>query len=114
MTPLKKYIRPGVLRNFLRKAYELVGRECPLAIGYEGEVVIVEGTDSFTGFDENQSGVISASLQFNNIHTGKVLMRVPSGYSEESRTNCERVLKFTTYSIQGLIDMERADRKSVV
>ncbi len=81
-----------------------------MAIGYEGEVVIVEGTDSFTGFDENQSGVISASLQFNNIHTGKVLMRVPSGYSEESRTNCERVLKFTTYSIQELIDMERARR----
>lgn len=110
MTPLKKYIRPGVLRNFLRKAFELVGRECPLAIAYEGEVVIVEGTDSFDGFDENLLDILSASLQFDSIHSGKTMMRLPVNASAEFRMNCEGILKFVTYSIQELIDMERARR----
>jgi len=110
MTPLKKYIRPGVLRNFLRKAFELAGGDCPLAIGYEGEVVVVEGADSFGGVGENDPVVISSPLQFDDIHSGLVLMRMPTDVSDEVRASCERILKFTSYSIQELIDMERARR----
>lgn len=110
MTPLKKYIRPGVLRNFLRKAFELTGNSCPLAISYDGEILIVEGTDSFSGFTETQPNIISAPLQFNPIHTGKALMRLPDDASSEMRTTCEQALKFATYAIQELIDMERARR----
>ncbi|MCJ2164449.1 MULTISPECIES: HD domain-containing phosphohydrolase [unclassified Pseudodesulfovibrio] len=107
MTPLKKYIRPGVLRNFLRKAHEMAGGECPLAMKYDGEVVIVEGTDSMTGFGENEPGVLVAPLQYDDIHSGCVAIRVAPSCSS---TDFGRLLDFIAYSIQELIDMERARR----
>lgn len=110
MTPLKKYIRPGVLRNFLRKAFELAGGDCPLAISYEGEVVIVEGTDSFDGFSENDPKVISTPLQFDDIHVGQLHMRITPECSLDKSSTAQGVLKFTAYSIQEIIDMERARR----
>ncbi|MGL1862775.1 MAG: GAF domain-containing protein [Pseudodesulfovibrio sp.] len=110
MTPLKKYIRPGVLRNFLRKAFELAEGKCPYAIAYEGEIVIVEGAESMEGFGVTQPDVLRAVLQFDAIHGGHVCMRVPADCSEEQLVGYERLLKFTTYAIQELIDMERARR----
>ncbi|MBI9081657.1 MAG: HD domain-containing protein [Pseudodesulfovibrio sp.] len=110
MTPLKKYIRPGVLRNFLRKAFELAGGNISFAISYDGEVVVVEGVDSFEGFGESDPGVIFAPLQFNDIHVGQVVMRMPVDISDDARENCTRILKFTAYSIQELVDMEHARR----
>lgn len=110
MTPLKKYIRPGVLRNCLRRACELTGGDCPLAIAYEGEVVVVEGTDSFDNFGETTPGVISVPLQFDDIHAGQILMRVPADATDDKHLCSERTLKFAAYSIQELIDMERARR----
>ena len=109
MTPLKKYIRPGVLRNFMRKAFELSGERCPLAIDYEGEVVIVEGQDSFDGFDLESPEVLAAPLEFDDIHHGHLRMRVPAGEGLLPET-MEGALKFTAYSIQEIIDMERARR----
>jgi len=110
MTPLKKYIRPGVLRNLLRKAFELAEGECLYAIAYEGEVVIVEGADSLDGFSEDLPNVIVAPLQFDTIHTGQVRMRVPKSPSEQDLVGYTRLLNFTTYAIQELVDMERARR----
>ena len=109
MTPLKKYIRPGVLRNFMRKAFELSGELCPLAIDYEGEVVIVEGQESLDGFGLGNPEVLAAPLQFDDVHHGYLRMRVPaeSAASPEVMGN---ILKFTAYSVQEIIDMERARR----
>ena len=109
MTPLKKYIRPGVLRNFMRKAFELSGELCPLAIDYEGEVVIVEGQESPDGFDLGHPEVLSAPLQFDDVHHGYLRMRVPAG-SDASAEAMGNILKFTAYSVQEIIDMERARR----
>lgn len=110
MTPLKKYIRPGVLRNFLRKAFELTGSRCPLAIDYEGEIVIVEGKESFDGFQEDLPGVLCAPLQFDDVHHGRLRLCSPPGEDAASMEKYEQLLKFTAYSIQELIDMERARR----
>jgi len=109
MTPLKKYIRPGVLRNFMRKAFELSGSRCPLAIDYEGEIVIVEGRDSSDGFELESPDVLVVPLQFDDIHFGHLRMHLPPD-GEVSREAMENILKFTVYSIQEIIDMERARR----
>jgi len=110
MTPLKKYIRPGVLRNFLRKACEMAGGGCPYAITYEGEIVIVEGTESQDGFDLDSQRILSAAIHFDDIHTGDIRLRMPEWCSEDAREGFERTLKFTAFSIQELIDMERTRR----
>ncbi|NDV18552.1 GAF domain-containing protein [Pseudodesulfovibrio sp. JC047] len=107
MTPLKKYIRPGVLRNILRRAHELAGGKSPLAITYEGEVVIVEGTDSFDGFGADLPNTFSTPIQFDDIHSGKVVLRCEDMASSDE---CTRLLNFIGYSIQELIDMEQARR----
>lgn len=110
MTPLKKYIRPGVLRNLLRKAFELSGEQCPLAIDYEGEIVIVEGQESLEGFDLDLPEVIFAPLQFDELHVGQLRMRLPAGDAASLSETARKTLKFTAYSIQEIIDMERARR----
>ena len=107
MTPLKKYIRPGVLRNILRRAHQLAGGKSPLAITYEGEVVIVEGTDSYDGFSEKLPNIFSVPIQFDMIHGGSVVIRLSEDCSSEEG---ERLLDFIGYSIQELIDMEQARR----
>jgi HD-GYP domain-containing protein (c-di-GMP phosphodiesterase class II) len=107
MTPLKKYIRPGVLRNLLRKASEMAGGRCSLAISFEGEVVIVEGQASANDFVEDGPGVSSAPIRFDDIHSGRLFM-----LSDESgdRERCAGLLNFVAYSIQELVDMEYARR----
>jgi len=110
MTPLKKYIRPGVLRNFLRKAFELSAGKCVYAISYEGEVVLAEGTDSMSGFDDDKPNVLCSRLVFSDIHGGRIHMRVPADATKDECAQYERQLNFTTYSIQEVIDMERARR----
>lgn len=110
MTPLKKYIRPGVLRNLLRKAFEMSGGCCPFAILYEGETVLVEGTDSMDGFSDGSPSVLMEPVQFDAIHAGHICMRMPEDCSPSVVEDYRRVLKFATYSIQELIDMERARR----
>lgn len=107
MTPLKKYIRPGVLRNILRKAAEMAGGRCSLAISFEGEVVIVEGTAPAKAFDGKGPGVVSAPIHFDEVHSGRLLMR-PDGPGEP--VEYSRLLDFVAYSIQELVDMERARR----
>jgi HD-GYP domain-containing protein (c-di-GMP phosphodiesterase class II) len=110
MTPLKKFIRPGALRNILRKAFELAGETSPLAISYEGEVVLAEGVDSLADFDEGRADILCAPLQFDPVHGGHVRMRMECGLGQAVREQHERLLKFVTYSIQELIDAERARR----
>lgn len=107
MTPLKKYIRPGVLRNLLRKAVRLAGGDCSLAISYEGEVVVVEGEGVAADFHQGAPGVISAPIQYDGVHSGLLSMR--SG-REEDASACAELLEFIAYSIQELVDMERARR----
>lgn len=110
MTPLKKYIRPGVLRNVLRKACELAGTCCRFAIAYGGEVILAEGTDSLEGFDSDSNAVLTAPVQFSDVHGGEVRMRVPEGADGAELDGYERILSFTAFTIQELIDMERARR----
>lgn len=110
MTPFKKYIRPKVLRNLLHKAYRLSGEQCPLAIDYDGEVVLAEGAESLDGFDEDRDDVICAPLRFDDIHTGLVRMRVPSECPPYELERYEQLVDFTTYSVQEVIDMERTRR----
>lgn len=110
MTPLKKYIRPGVLRNLLRKAFEMSGGAAPFAILYEGETVLVEGTDSLDGFADGDPYVLLEPIHFDSIHEGHVAMRCPQACGEPAMEEYRRILRFTTYSIQELIDMERARR----
>ena len=110
MTLLKKYIRPGVLRNFLRKALDLAGDECCYAIAYEGEVVIAEGCEGLDGFSVSAPNVLSAPIQFDEYHSGQVRMCIPAECSPQQREQHTRQLTFTTYSIQEIIDMEGARR----
>lgn len=110
MTPLKKYIRPGVLRNLLRKAFELSGGVSSFAILYEGETVLVEGTETMDGFTDGDPEVLLEPIQFDSIHAGHVAMRCPQSCGDPEMDGFRRILKFTTYSIQELIDMERARR----
>ncbi|EGB16175.1 metal dependent phosphohydrolase with GAF sensor [Pseudodesulfovibrio mercurii] len=107
MTPLKKYIRPGVLRNLLRKAAEMAGGGCSLAISFEGEVVIVEGSAPAAAFGEDGPGQISVPIHFDESHSGRLFMRRDE---PDERVDCARLLDFTAYSIQELVDMERARR----
>lgn len=94
----------------LRKAFDLSGAICPLAIAYEGEVVLAEGTDGLDGFCENDDHILCESIQFDDIHSGQVRMCMPLGCDVLEREAYERQLSFTAYSIQELIDMERARR----
>ncbi|QJB55299.1 HD domain-containing protein [Pseudodesulfovibrio sp. zrk46] len=110
MTPLKKYIRPGVLRNFLRKACEMTNGDCPFAISYEGEIVIVEGADCSEGFESGTDRTIAAAIQFDNFHAGELLLKMPEWCAEAERESYQRLLSFTAFSIQELIDNERARR----
>jgi HD-GYP domain-containing protein (c-di-GMP phosphodiesterase class II) len=106
MTPLKKYIRPGVLRNLLRKAVRLGGGNCSLAISYDGEVVIVEGEGVAADFREDAPGVVSVPIQYDGVHSGLLSMRNGQG----DGAACDGILEFVSYSIQELVDMERARR----
>lgn len=107
MTPLKKYIRPGVLRNLLRKAARLAGGNCSLAISYEGEVVVVEGEGGAADFREGTPGILSVPIQYDGVHSGLLSMRPDR---EEDASSCAGLLEFIAYSIQELVDMERARR----
>ncbi|WP_286181682.1 HD domain-containing phosphohydrolase [Desulfovibrio sp. Huiquan2017] len=95
------------MRNILRKAAEMAGGRCSLAISFEGEVVIVEGAASAKAFDRKGPGVVSAPIHFDEVHSGRLLMR-PDG--PEESVEYSRLLDFVTYSIQELVDMERARR----
>jgi len=110
MTPLKKFIRPEVLRGFLAQAAALAGRDCALAIDYEGEVVLVEGDATPDGFGPGRDDVLRMPLQFDPGHRGRLLLRLPAGFNGGDRGRYEQVLSFTAYSIQGLMDMEHARR----
>ncbi|XXJ18661.1 HD-GYP domain-containing protein [Desulfovibrio caledoniensis] len=107
MTPLKKYIRPGVLRNLLRKAAEMVDGRCSLAIGFEGEVSIVEGPAPAGAFVEGAPGVSSVPIRFDDIHSGRLFLLADQPGGGEA---CTRLLNFLSYSIQELVDMEYARR----
>jgi len=107
MTPLKKFIRPKVLSSFLSKAVQLADCACALAIAYEGEVVMVEGADSFDGFGTDGGDVLVASLRFDAVHHGQLRLRLES---DADRERCGRLLEFTAYSLQELLDMEQARR----
>jgi len=107
MTPLKKYIRPGVLRNLLRKAADLAGDRCSLAISFEGEVVIVEGQAAADAFVEDAPGVSSVPIRFDEAHSGRLFILAGEPREQEE---CARYLNFLSYSIQELVDMEYARR----
>ncbi|MDD3310792.1 HD domain-containing phosphohydrolase [Pseudodesulfovibrio sp.] len=107
MTPLKKFIRPKVLSNFLNKAVHLADCACALAIAYEGEVLMVEGPASFDGFGAEREDVIGAPLRFDALHRGQLLLRLND---PADRERCERLLAFAVYSLQELLDMEQARR----
>jgi len=107
MTPLKKYIRPGVLRNLLRKAADLAGDRCSLAISFEGEVVIVEGQAAADAFVEDAPGVSSVPIRFDEAHSGRLFILAGEPREQEE---CARCLNFLSYSIQELVDMEYARR----
>ncbi len=110
MTPLKKYIRPGVLRGFLRKACEMAGEGCPFAILYEDEVVLVEGAEFSDGFGQSDPGVLCTPLQFAPTHSGVLCLRVGHAISAEEEEWYKRLLEFTAFSVQEHIDLERARR----
>jgi HD-GYP domain-containing protein (c-di-GMP phosphodiesterase class II) len=107
MTPLKKYIRPGVLRNLLRKASEMADGRCSLAIGFEGEISIVEGPAPAGAFVEGAPGVSSVPIRFDDIHSGRLFLLADQ---PGDRDTCARLLNFLSYSIQELVDMEYARR----
>jgi hypothetical protein len=94
------------LRNLLRKAAELAGGRCSLAISFEGEVAIVEGPAPAGAFGEDEPGVISVPIRFDEVHSGRLFLLTDGGDREE----CTRLLNFITYSIQELVDMECARR----
>lgn len=116
MTPLKKFIRPVALRNLLRKAFDLTGGTCPLAIVCEGEVVLTEGCDTLTDFDPqsyfdgDRPDILSTPLQFDLLHGGQIRMRLGEAAGPERRETGDRMLAFAAYAIQEFIDMERARR----
>ncbi|WP_071546119.1 HD-GYP domain-containing protein [Pseudodesulfovibrio hydrargyri] len=107
MTPLKKYIRPGVLRNLLRKAAEMADGRCSLAISFEGEVCIVEGPAPEVAFVEGGPGVSSVPIRFDQVHSGRLFLLADR---PDDRDECGRLLNFLSYSIQELVDMEYARR----
>lgn len=107
MTFLKKYIRPGVLRNLLRKAAKLIGGQCSLAISFDGQVLIVEGPASVEGFGEGEPGVVSVPIRFDEEHSGRLFLRADG---PEDGTGRADLLDLVAYSIQELVDMERARR----
>jgi len=84
--------------------------QCPLAISYEGQVVIVQGADSARGFSESDPCTLSAPITFNGINNGLALMRIPEGCEPSSVNEYERMLTFIAYSIQELTDIEQARR----
>jgi HD-GYP domain-containing protein (c-di-GMP phosphodiesterase class II) len=107
MTPLKKFIRPGALRTLLRKAFELTGERCPLAIAYEGEVVLAEGDPGPDAFDPAAPEVLCAPLRFDQVHGGQLRLRTDGTLRREE---AERLLSFAAFTIQEFIDMEGARR----
>ncbi|MGE4424306.1 MAG: GAF domain-containing protein [Pseudodesulfovibrio sp.] len=95
------------MRNLLRKAAELAGGRCSLAISFEGQVAIVEGPAPATAFGEGEPGVISVPIRFDEVHSGRLFMLVDE---PGDREECTKLLNFITYSIQELVDMECARR----
>ncbi|WP_247648414.1 HD domain-containing phosphohydrolase [Pseudodesulfovibrio sp. zrk46] len=84
--------------------------DCPFAISYEGEIVIVEGADCSEGFESGTDRTIAAAIQFDNFHAGELLLKMPEWCAEAERESYQRLLSFTAFSIQELIDNERARR----
>jgi HD-GYP domain-containing protein (c-di-GMP phosphodiesterase class II) len=110
MAPFKKYIRPSVMQKLLRKGAELVGNGCVLAVSFEGEVVLVEGAESFPGGAEPGPGVIAERINFSDVHSGYILAGVPGDCGPASAESCRRALSFIAFSLQELIDVELARR----
>ncbi|WP_272701094.1 HD-GYP domain-containing protein [Desulfovibrio sp. Fe33] len=107
MIVLKKYIRPGVLRNLLRKAARLSGGRCSLAMSFDGAVLIVEGPASADGFGAGEPGVLSVPIRFDETHSGRLFLR---SEDPDDGTGRADLLDLVAYSIQELVDMERARR----
>lgn len=110
MTPLKKYIRPGVLQKFLRRACDLTESRIPIAIDYDGEVVLVEGAEGVERFSQSDPSIIAEHLQYDAIHSGHVFMRIPDGASGSDIEHYRRIVSFAAFSIQEVIQMETARR----
>ncbi|WP_285906235.1 HD domain-containing phosphohydrolase [Pseudodesulfovibrio pelocollis] len=108
MTPLKKFIRPGALRTLLRKAFELTGERCPLALVHGGKVLASEGSQDPAVFDRSDPDVLRAPLRLGEGPDGELRLRMPAeaGRIGEAR----RLLDFAAYTIQEFIDMGRARR----
>lgn len=81
-----------------------------MAILHGDEVVVVEGAESSEGFGENCPDVLCTTLQFDSLHSGLLCLRMPPGSSPEDADWYSRLLKFSAYSIQEHIDLERARR----
>ncbi|WP_338669547.1 HD-GYP domain-containing protein [Pseudodesulfovibrio methanolicus] len=95
------------MRNLLRKAAELAGGRCSLAISFEGEVAIVEGPAPAAAFGEDEPGVVGVPIRFDELHSGRLFMLMDE---PEDRENHTKILNFISYSIQELVDMEYARR----
>jgi len=110
MAPFKKYIRPSVVQKLLRKGTELVGDGCILAVSFEGEVVLVEGAESFPGGAGPGPGVIAEPINFSETHSGYILAGVPGKCDPATADECRRPLSFIAFSLQELVDVEQARR----
>ncbi|MFH1913638.1 MAG: HD domain-containing phosphohydrolase [Pseudomonadota bacterium] len=108
MNLLKKYIRPGALRTLMRKAFELTGERCPLALVQENTVLATEGSRDPAVFDTSDPDVLSVPLRLGEGPDGELRLRLPA--ETDRHDEARRLLDFAAYTIQEFIDMGRARR----
>ncbi|MUM77929.1 HD domain-containing protein [Pseudodesulfovibrio sp. F-1] len=108
MSSFKRFIRPGTLRTLLRKAFELTGERCPLAIVLGGEVVLAEGASGLSEFDPSDPGVVRAPLRLDG--EGEAELRLRLHAETAGRDEARRLLDFAAFTIQEFIDMGQARR----
>ncbi|KAB1442890.1 HD-GYP domain-containing protein [Pseudodesulfovibrio senegalensis] len=107
MHELKKNIRPGLMRHFLRKAQRLAGEGVAVAFFLDGKLqAVASSDDSF--FSPDDPGVFRSALEVGG-RKGILALRGSAGHELDS-DKATVLLDFLGFTLQGFMDMEAARR----
>ena len=108
MTPIKKYIHPRRLKDFLLRAEAAVGPGSAVGIEYNGQLIMGIGPN-FETLLVDDPRTQTTKVQFDPLSSGTIRLRLPEGRCPEE-CGCPGLLQFMGHSLQTMVDMDRACR----
>ncbi|MGE4555805.1 MAG: HD-GYP domain-containing protein [Desulfovibrionaceae bacterium] len=111
MIPLKKLLKPKLLRTFLAKALEMLNDECSVSLFCDGEQLIAVGSAPHPTAPD-APGVIHAPVRLGDGRRGAlaVMPRRGEDISQEQRESIRKILEFSAFALQGFIELDSARR----